>query len=236
MTEDRDEVYPRAPLVEVVFELRFPGEPAIECHRDEVFQFVRESMPLVKVPEASSPENFKFRTYQYTSEDNSLTVMSGLNLLSFSNKRYTGFANFKKQLIPVFKFVIERFKLKALRRFGFRYINAIPFTREGGAMPIGKFFQSKFDLSPKMPGKMEQCAVAVVQKLDAGKVIARIEGMKRSSGEEAFLLDLDYFRNEGLEISRFEDYLEEGHGGAKGFFENIITDQYRNFLRGKPLL
>lgn len=236
--KNNGEIYPKAPLVEVVFELRFPGEPAVECHRDELFQFVRKSMPLVRVPEATSPEHFKFRTYQYASEDSAFTVMSGINLLLYSSKRYSGYADFTSQLVPIFKFFTQRFKLGPLRRFGFRYINAIPFTRdENGAIPVSKYFRSKFSLSPDIADGMEQCSISVVQKVGPGQVITKVEGLRKpGSGEEAFMLDIDYFRTGDIKAADFESYLEEGHVGAKHFFESIISDQYRDFLRGEPLV
>lgn len=231
------EVYPRAPLVEVVFEIRFPGEPAVECRRDELFEFIRREFPKVRVPEASAQDHFKFRTYQYASDDGAFTVMSGLNTLVYSSKRYTGFAEFKKQLTPIFTFFIERFKLHALRRFGFRYINAIPFSRENGSIPLSKFFKSQLAVSPEIPTELEQCAFMLVQKSGEGHVITRVEGLKHQKAEEeAILLDIDYFREGGLEASKIGEYLEVSHSGAKYFFENIITDQYREFLRGKPLV
>lgn len=236
-TKLNDEVYPRAPLVEVVFELRFPGEPAVECHRDELFQFVRAKMPVVKVPEVSSPEHFKFRTYQYTSEDNAFTVMAGLNLLLYSSKRYTGFTEFKAQLLPIFEYFIDRFKISPLKRFGFRYINAIPFAREDNFIPLSKYFRSKFSVSPDIADHMEQCDITLVQKVNEGKVITKVAAMrKQSDSQEALLLDIDYFRTAGLNASKFAQYLDEGHLGAKRYFESIITDQYRDFLKEKPLV
>jgi uncharacterized protein (TIGR04255 family) len=60
--------------------------------------------------------------------------------------------------------------------------------------------------------------------------------MKSQSAEEALLLDFDYFKTEGLRAEKTFNYLEESHTQAKNYFENIITDQYREFIRGRPLL
>lgn len=231
-----DEVYPKSPLNEVVFEIRFPGEPSIECHRDELFDVVRSRLPKVRVPGPAADDNFRFRTYQFVSNDDAYTVMAGLNLLAYSSKRYTGFADFSAQLKPVFDFFCKRFKIGPLRRVGFRYINAIPFTRENGAVPIARYFKSKFMLSPGISDSMELCSIGLVQNLENGHIMTRIETMKAQNGEESLLLDFDHFKTEGLNADKLTDYLEESHSQAKTFFENIITDQYRDFIRGRPLL
>ena len=232
-----NEVYPKAPLTEVVFEIRFPGEPAVECHRDEFFDFVRAQFPVVRVPEMVAETQFKFKTYQFTSEDSAFTVMAGINSLAYSSKRYTGYADFKKQLTPVFNFFCERFKIKSLRRAGFRYINAIPYTRENGSIPLSRFLKSKFVLSPDIPESLEHCSISLVQNLGNGHILTRLETMtaQKSKGE-ALLLDFDYFKTESLHCKHLMTYLDESHAQAKSFFEHIITDQYRDFLRGNPLL
>lgn len=234
---NNDEVYPKAPLSEVVFEIQFPGEPAVECHRDELFEFVRSSLPVVRVPEVSAERNFKFRTYQFASSDGAFTVMAGINQLGYSSKKYMGYADFKNQLIPIFHFFCERFKIQNFRRVGFRYINAIPFTRENGLIPLSRYLKSKFILSPSIPDHFDQCSIALVQNLEKGKILTRIETMTdKNLKDEALLLDFDYFKTENLKAPQLDEYLEESHSQAKAFFENIITDQYREFIRGKPLL
>ena len=40
MVEHKD-IYPNSPLVEVGFEMRFPGEPRVECNRDILYEKIR---------------------------------------------------------------------------------------------------------------------------------------------------------------------------------------------------
>ncbi|MFA6030892.1 MAG: TIGR04255 family protein [Elusimicrobiota bacterium] len=232
-----DEVYPKSPLIEVVFEIRFPGNLVVECHRDELSEFLRPSMPVLRVPEIAAGESFKFRTYHFVSEDNAFTVMAGMNLLAFSSKKYEGFGGFQERLSPIFDFFCKRFSVTKLRRVGLRYINAIPFAREGGSIPVGRFLKSQFLLAPGLGEKFDLCSVGFVQNLGTGHITTRIEGIReQNSSEEALLLDFDYFKTENLHAGEWNAYLEESHGQTKNFFEKIITDQYRDFLRGKPLL
>ncbi len=43
------EIYPNSPLVEVVFEVRFPGEPGVECNRDIFYEKIRGDFSNVLV-------------------------------------------------------------------------------------------------------------------------------------------------------------------------------------------
>jgi len=180
------EVYPKAPLVEVVFEMRFPGEPVVECHRDDLFDFVRGRMPIVQVPELSSPDHFKFRTYKYSSVDGGSSILAGLNQMGYSCKKYEGFERFKSELTPIFLFFIKRFKIRDLRRFGFRYVNAIPFVRENGNLPLKKYFQSTFKISPSLPDELQHCGLSFVQSVAAGSVITKIETLQKNTTGQDF--------------------------------------------------
>ena len=44
--QNQNEIYPHAPLLETVFEIRFPGELSVECRRDVFFMkvSVRDSL------------------------------------------------------------------------------------------------------------------------------------------------------------------------------------------------
>jgi uncharacterized protein (TIGR04255 family) len=52
--DKKNKIYKNAPLLEAIFEIRFPGEPAIECHRDVFFEKVRKIYPKILVPKLIS--------------------------------------------------------------------------------------------------------------------------------------------------------------------------------------
>jgi hypothetical protein len=74
-----DEIYPNAPLQGVVFEIRFPGEPAIECHRDQFFQMVRQEFPQVLVPKLREGDAAALTPYHFVSEDNSRALLTAVD-------------------------------------------------------------------------------------------------------------------------------------------------------------
>ena len=236
MAAPPNEVYPRAPLTEAIFEMRFPGEPSIDCHRDEVFDVVRSWMPVVQVPPILDDEAFKFRTYRFASEDDAFTLFVGLNLLAFSSKRYNGFQEFRKQFLSISEFFIKRFRLSALRRTGLRYVNTIPFTRENGSVPLNRYLNSELKLAPTLPDGMDVFSFALSTKLPGGTITTRIATIERDDKkQESILLDFDYAKVSDLTSAKIADYLDESHQQTKQFFEGIITPQYRGFIRGTPV-
>ncbi len=68
-SEPSSEVYPHAPLIEAVFEIRFPGEPAVECQRDEFFEMVRDQFPRVHVPKVTSGQWPSLLPYHFRTDD-----------------------------------------------------------------------------------------------------------------------------------------------------------------------
>jgi uncharacterized protein (TIGR04255 family) len=52
---------------------------------------------------------------------------------------------------------------------------------------------------------------------------------------EAILLDFDYAIQSDLAFDKIEAYLEESHSVTKHMFEGMITDEYRNYIRGEEI-
>ena len=46
------EIYKNAPLIETVFEIRFPAELTIECNRDKLYEEIRNIYSKILIPTA----------------------------------------------------------------------------------------------------------------------------------------------------------------------------------------
>lgn len=124
---NKDEIYKNAPLVEAIFEIRFPGEPAIECNRDKFYERVRDVYSKVLVPK--SFEGKVLEPYRFEREDGTNGIMVSINKVAVYCKKYMGFEPFKRETMRIFSIFGELFKVQKLDRTGLRYINIIPFTR-----------------------------------------------------------------------------------------------------------
>ncbi len=231
------EAYPNSPLVEVIFEIKFPGEPVVECRRDIFYDLVRENYPKVLVPSTKEGSFVALEPYRFEKEDGSSGVMLSINKLSYYSRNYQGFKSFRKESLSLIgKFRKAYPKINRLSRTGFRYVNIIPFTREEGVIPIESFLNIGLKVPSVIPEKYNNISIGFVVDSDGGSVTTRIETMTNADQiGEAMLLDIDYAKERNLAIGSVNKYIDESHKSARQLFEGWITDNYRMFLKGETV-
>lgn len=230
------EIYPNSQLAEVVFEARFSGIPAIECQRHLLYEKVREAYPMVFVPQVKDGDFPALKAQRYANEDQSGAILHSINSFGYSSKVYPGFDSFKKELLRIFDIFRELFGIEKLNRIGWRYINLVPYAKADGVIPIEQFFKLGLTL-PDSSSEYENLGIKLTAKLKRGHVNLVIEGMesKAKDGKEVLLFDIDYFKTEDLTAANIEDYINEGHKYSRQLFEDLITDNYRQYLKGKKI-
>jgi uncharacterized protein (TIGR04255 family) len=226
------EVYPNSPLVEVVCEIRFPCELAIECRRDEFYEKIRDKYPTILVPQAGD----RLAPYRFEYENRNSEIMLALNRFSFHDKDYSGHKRFIKEFIELVKKLNQTYSMKELARVGWRYINVIPFTREDGIVPLQRFVSVDVSLPEGVSDQFENLSMVLISKVPDGTITTRIESIIRSDDQqEALLLDFDFALTEKLAFSKIHSCVRKAHNGTRALFENLITDDYRQYLRGETI-
>jgi uncharacterized protein (TIGR04255 family) len=234
--EIKKEIYPNSPLVEVVFEIRFPGEPAVECRRDEFYAAVREEYPEVFVPEIQVAGAPALQPYRFGKLDRSAGIMLAIDKFAYYTRKYPGYKEFEREFLTVLSKFHELFRLEKLKRTGWRYINIIPFTREGGNIPLKRFLNFGLHLPQGISEQYENLSITSISKIDNCSVTTKLESIISSDrSREALLLDFDCAKSKGLLFSKTETYIEESHKVARKLFESLITDSYREYLRGEEI-
>jgi len=227
------EVYPRAPIVEAVFEVRFPGEPKIDCHRDQFFEVVRSEYPNVFVP-ALQPASFPaLSPYHFRRPDGAAEILVALNRLAFVSRRYTGYAEFRATALDVFSKFQGLFNLGPLNRTGLRFVNLIPYARENGLIPVDRFLNLSLQLPAGLEYKPVNISLVFATELDGGQLTTKLEAVQDETKiQEALVLDFDYAKVRDLTFDQVFDYLDESHTETKRFFESLITPGFRQWMRG----
>ena len=226
------EVYPNSPLVEVVCELRFPGELAIECRRDEFYEKIRDRYPTILVPKVGDG----LAPYRFENEDRTGEIMLAINRFSLHDKNYSGHKEFIKKFVRLAKTLGEIYAVKKLNRLGWRYINVIPFNRENEIVPLQRFTSFGLKLPEGMSDKFENVSIVFISKAPGGTITTRIESIIRSNDQqEALLMDFDFAMTEKLSFSRINSCVSRAHEQTRAIFENLITDDYRQYLRGETI-
>lgn len=231
------EIYPNSPLVEVIFEIRFPGEPIVEGRRDIFYDLVRADYSTLLVPQTKEGGFVALEPYRFEKMDRSSGMMLAVNKFSYYCRKYPGFESFKKEVIKLIeKFTRAYPKINKLSRTGFRYVNIIPFTREEGVVPLDRFLNIKFQIPTAIPEKYTNISLGVIAKTKGGSITTRVETLASTDqGGEALLLDFDYAKEKELSINNVNKYLDESHDYSRQLFEDLITDNYRMFLRGETI-
>ena len=230
------EQYPNQPLIDVAFEIRFPGDPAVECRRDEFFRLVRDKYPKVYVPKLQPGDAPALALYHFKQEDDQATIMTAINKLAYSTKKYPGFDVFKEEVLRIAAIFGTTFKIEKLTRTGLRYVNAIPFVPKAGSIPLREYLKVGFQLPAPATDNFTTMNFAFASTVGNGTINARIEHMlAEDKSHEAILLDFDYAMQSDLVFGKIGVYLEESHSVTKQMFEGMITDEYRNYIRGEEI-
>lgn len=241
--EIKGEIYRNSPLVEVVFEIRFPGEPAVECRRHEFYDAVRGEYPEVIVPQIQTGGTPALQPYRFGRLDRSAGIMLAIDKFAYSARKYPGYEEFKEEFLKLASKFDKLFHLSNLKRTGWRYINIIPYTRENGSIPLKRFFNLDLYLPKRelitqidAPGQYENLSITLVSRIDNYSITTKLESIISSDGSrEALLLDLDCAKPRELLFSQTETYIEESHRIARNLFESLITDSYRKYLKGEEI-
>ena len=231
------EIYKNAPLIETVFEIRFPAEPAIECNRDKLYKKIENIYSKVLVPVAVIGKAIALEPYRFESTDGNNGIIISINKFAFYCKKYKGFNSFKTETIRLFSIFEEIFKIQKLRRAGLRYINIIPFIRENDIIPVENYLNIKIVLPNSITTDFKNLSLIFVsQTKEGGSLTTRIESaISNDKKQEGIILDFDYAQEGDLYFSQIDKYLEESHNNTKYIFKQLIADNYKKVMRGEVI-
>lgn len=234
-----DKQYPNAPLTEVACEVRFPGEIAVESSRELFWNEVREQYPTIRVPNAQPGVAPAVQHYRYQHLDGSRSLAVALNSLALSETKYSTHQPLLKEFENVHRVFSKCYpRITTINRIGWRYVNVIPFVREKGFVPLDQYFKWDFAIAASVPKKFRAIQATFEIPSDKGIAVVRLVTARdsRDESKEAFLLDLDYCIEKPA--AAFKDapkLMKQLHTLNRQVFEDLITDQYRSYLRGDSL-
>ncbi len=229
-----DERHSNSPLAEVVFEITFPAETAIDCRRHEIQDLIRDRYPNLIVPVVQPGMLLAYEPYRFERSDGSAGMILSLNRFGHYSRVYLGFEVFEAEclnLVDLFSSVIP---VNTLSGVGLRHINIIPFVREKGLIPFEYFFVLGEKLLELLPSKFENLSMTFVVPTAGAKMTTHIESiLNNQTGQEAILLDLYHAKMGELQPSGVRNYLEEAHAQSAALFNELITQNYRDYIRSE---
>jgi hypothetical protein len=114
----------------------------------------------------------------------------------------------------------------------------MPFSREDGLVPLGRIL--RLDIS--LPSNMFQRTAALDlqwtgKRLD-GEVIIKLAAVmqKNLPEQEALILDIDFgYTRPDIAWDGVTGVIEDARKKCREIFEDLITNEYRSYLRGETL-
>ncbi len=241
MPNDDPEIYPNSPLDDVACEIRFPGEMAVECNRHLFWEQIREEYPQIRVPKVDADAAPALQHYRFCSASGTRRVAVALNSLGYSDTKYPGHEAFlieMQRITDIFRQVFPGIRL--VNRVGWRYINLIPFARESGLVPIKRILKADLLLPHNALDAPKVFDIRVETQQDGGTAIFRLATVAKKSGQgfeqEALLLDIDFGCDaQDMEFKDYLTYIHRARRHNRQLFDEIITSDYRKYLRGETL-
>lgn len=225
------EIFPNAPLVEAVFEIRFSANLSIDCKKDQYCEKIKDEFPILFFPtKMPSPPII---SYRLANKDDKNGVIFSINSFAFSCRIYKGFSRFERDCVAFVMDFVHLFGIEELTRIGLRYINHIPIIREKGLIPLNRYLNFGYRLPNSIPEGIENFSNEFITKCNEGKIRTVISDLIHDNNE-FIILDFDYFFDGKLESREISDYLKKSHEKTKQFFLDITTEEYKSIMRRKP--
>lgn len=240
MSQGKDEeIYPNSPLADVACELRFPGDLQVECERHLFWERIRGEYPDILVPHAQPGQPPAMQHYRFRNSANTRAVMVALHSLAVSETKYSGHKEFIgefSRLVAIFRECFPR--VRKLNRIGWRYVNIIPFRREEGLVPVRRFFKAQIEMPFPLMGVVRSIDARFDVRVSSGAATIHLATVarKEQADLDAILLDIDMgSERQDLDIAESVSHAKELHKHGRSMFEQMITDEYRQYLRGETL-
>ena len=228
------ELFPRAPLVATVFQLRFGGEIAVEQARPLIQDAVRKELPLLFVPKATPGVAPALQGYSFKAEDDREGVDVALNSFTYVTTQYPGFESFKDQSLRFLNIFLELVPVHRPNRLGLRYVNQIPILRGSpkALIPVEDYLTIDF-LLPSMVANRGYTDLDVRLRIptDHGSMRIHVDHATEDRDKEVLRLDFDYSESDGIVLADVKSFLDRAHDMTKRLFMDIVSPQYLELIR-----
>ena len=249
------EHYRKAPLVQVICQLRFPKLLRIDSSPPADFQErVRGQFPLMQkgspVPFDLPPEIAQMvqqhggsGTYQFMTEDKNYTIGLNSESISLTALKYARWEQFLEHLTPALEALIELYRPSFFSRIGLRYQDAIVRSDLGlNQVPWSELLRRELlaELAiPQFEKNLDAVANRVVRIRNpdsTGSILLR-HGLAQVEGKQdlSYVIDWDFFTETKTEVQNAVGTLVHFNKLVGRAFRWCITERLRAALQPIPI-
>ena len=192
--------------------------------------------PSLLVPHFQPDKPHSLQPYVFSKKNNKRGIQLALNSLSYYEKDYGGHKDFISEFSEIIAKFKKTFAISSINRLGWRYINVIPFIREDHLIPLSRFLNLGINSPLGEQKAFENFTLLFTSNVENGSIATKIEPvLDQKSNSEAILLDFDFFMTSNLNVDVIMSKVEIAHKETRNFFENLITKEYRQYLKGEEI-
>ena len=233
---------PNSPLVEVAFEVRFPGSFEVPARLDAFQRELGDSFPKLMVPNVKDGEAPALKPFSFVSVDDTERINVALNLFAYVTTQYATFSEFRDRSLQLWRrFRSLLHEPRSLTRFGLRYVNSLPWVEDVRSARLHPWLN--LGLVPSDDRPVTQLQIDLVTRVDDDGAalrtsLSRVHEVSkvgasgaRDVAAEVLLLDFDY-SIKSIPLERVEGALESGHAVIDTTFFGMLTDEGLRSLGG----
>lgn len=223
-----------APLVEAIFELRFPGEPAVITSLDAYYEEVRKDFPQVFVPNAQPGLAPALQPWEFKNQTGLRWIAISVNAFAFHVRDYVDYEDFKNQVLPLADRFCKQYRIAELTRVGTCYLNRILILRPPDKpIPLSNYLNMGF----RLPEVIDASALEDIHLQFAIRRASTqlVLGLHYVAQPESLILDLDCGVVDEVSSSSLASHLDTVHSCVEDAFAGLAADQYMEYMKGETL-
>jgi len=232
--KDLDEVFPRPPLREVAFEIRFAPRLRVNAELWKIQDEIVNEYPVLSIEQLlqSNGTISPINVFQNPNAARAIKISQENFVVAFT--KYTRFEDFKEEVIRKTNQFCEKFDVSSISRVGLRYVNNIMLPGSGKTSELLRYVRPLIDFDRVRVDDVQQFVTEVrVQQSQhlvtlRGALLAPFEG-----GQRVYVLDVDCHSNEPHTSQEIPQLLDIYHDSAQVFFLDHITEECKAVMRGK---
>jgi uncharacterized protein (TIGR04255 family) len=228
-----DEVFPRPPLREVSFEIRFATRLRVNAELWKIQEEIVDTYPVVGSEQLVQPSGITaVNVFQNPISGRVIKVSQENFVVAFT--RYVRFEDFKEEVINRSSQFCSKFDVHAVNRLGLRYVNNILIPSSEKTSGLLKFVRPFVDFERVPVDHVEQF-VSEVRMRERGHMVTLRGALLAplDDGRRVYVLDIDCHSAGEHRATEVPALLDRYHETAQMFFLDHVTDEYKDVMRGK---
>jgi uncharacterized protein (TIGR04255 family) len=226
--------YPNQQLRAVGLETFFKGRLGFREAGARVQQAVEKRLPHLYVPNAKPGQALDLQPYQLRNDGSTESLALAANQVTYVSYAYPGYDRFKTEALGLIRPALTEFGVDQLERVVYRYENEITINRDDDQETVHIDKILKVPSAPWWQGDaLTEVTTAWTQRTPQGRLGIRIavEGEKPM---ENLLISIVSVVVPAGSVGDLEQFVSCAHEAASGWFEGVITDEFRTYIKEEP--